>query len=259
MVPTIINLVGLGLGLLLWTAGNLLIGYFVGKFGIFGVPKTDINYDYLNYIGIAFGFVSLIPFFFVKPDISEIHDTDENTPILNSTKGDLVDLETSRDENKGSFRNRIIGVVMGIAAGCFYGFTQIPFARWYAKNRSTSNPLEYVFCQYTGIFLVSSCFFFGYVIVKRNKPVVFKESIGPAFVSGFLWAIAQAAWLVANGNLGFVVGYPLVVIGPGIISSLWAVLVFKEITGFKNLAFLSLGLLLAIVCVVLIALSAAQL
>jgi len=103
MVPTIINLVGLGLGLLLWTAGNLLIGYFVGRFGILGVPKTDVNYEYLNYIGIAIGFISLIPFFFVKPDISGKSEKyqEEKLPILGSTNGEVIDeLERSKEEEK---------------------------------------------------------------------------------------------------------------------------------------------------------------
>lgn len=64
----------------------------------------------------------------------------------------------------------------------------------------------FVISHYTGIFIFSTFVFLVYCIVMRNQPKVFPKSIIPSMVSGLMWGIAQAAWLVCNGTLGIVIG-----------------------------------------------------
>jgi Transmembrane family, TMEM144 of transporters len=84
---------------------------------------------------------------------------------------------------------------------------------------------------------------------------VFPQSIVPAFLSGAMWGVAQAFWLVANGTLGLTVAYPIVTLGPTIVSSLWSVLLFKEIRGRRNLILLGIAMLLNVACVLMVAFS----
>ena len=64
----------------------------------------------------------------------------------------------------------------------------------------------FVISHYTGIFIFSTFVFLVYCIIMRNQPKVFPKSIIPSMVSGLMWGIAQAAWLVCNGTLGIVIG-----------------------------------------------------
>ena len=42
----------------------------------------------------------------------------------------------------------------------------------------------------------------------------------PALASGIMWGVGDALWFVANEKLGFVVAFPIVLAGPGIVASL---------------------------------------
>ena len=50
--------------------------------------------------------------------------------------------------------------------------------------------LDYVFGQYTGIFVCSTFWFILYCIIKRFKPQIYKEIIIPGIISGIMYGIA---------------------------------------------------------------------
>ena len=84
------------------------------------------------------------------------------------------------------------------------------------------------------------------------RQVLYPRVILPGFLSGLMWAAAQTCWFVANASLSVAVAFPLVTSGPGIVSSLWGVFVFKEITGRRNYVVLCAAVALAITGCVLI-------
>ena len=47
----VINFIGLSMGLLIWGSTNMVVGWATGHFGLFGVDKDAIQYEYLNYLG----------------------------------------------------------------------------------------------------------------------------------------------------------------------------------------------------------------
>lgn len=53
-------------------------------------------------------------------------------------------------------------------------------------------------------------------------------------MSGAMWAIADIGWFVANQYLSEAVSFPIVTTGPGIIASLWGVIVFREVKVRNN-------------------------
>lgn len=57
----------------------------------------------------------------------------------------------------------------------------------------------------------------------------------PALASGVMWGVADALWFVANEKLGFVVAFPIVLAGPGIVASLWSIFLLHELEGTRNL------------------------
>lgn len=72
---------------------------------------------------------------------------------------------------------------------------------------------------------------------------------------GAMWAVASASFMITNGTLGMTIGYPIISIGPMIVSSLWAVLLFREIQGTANFAILAVAIALNLACVLCTALS----
>ena len=50
-----------------------------------------------------------------------------------------------------------------------------------------------------------------------------------------MWGVADALWFVANEKLGFIVAFPIVLAGPGIVASLWSIFLLHELEGTRNL------------------------
>lgn len=118
---------------------------------------------------------------------------------------------------------------------------------------ASDDSLDYVFSHFCGILLSSMATLMAYTVYKGNQPDVFPEVILPAYVSGLLWAVAQVGWFIANDALGYTIAFPLVLVGPGFVGSLWDVVVFKVIRGQRNFTFLGVVFALAIasaVCIV---------
>ena len=64
MCPYIIKVIGLGLGLTIWDLSYMLMGWFTGYFGLFGIPKEDnVKTPSINYVGLVMVSLSLIFFF----------------------------------------------------------------------------------------------------------------------------------------------------------------------------------------------------
>ena len=59
MSVPIINSIGLSMGLLIWGAANMLMGWAIGVFGLFGLEKNDIKHPALNYTGVALAVIAL--------------------------------------------------------------------------------------------------------------------------------------------------------------------------------------------------------
>ena len=58
--PAVIKSIGLGLGLVVWGMGNLVVGWSVGNFGLFGVDAECVPVPWLNYVGFALACFSLV-------------------------------------------------------------------------------------------------------------------------------------------------------------------------------------------------------
>jgi len=115
--------------------------------------------------------------------------------------------------------------------------------------------LDYVFSHFCGILLASTFYFMLYCLLKKNRPCIYPDATFPALISGAMWGIAMTFWFIANQELSFVVSFPLVTTGPGAVGSLWGIILFREITGWRNLVFFGVAVSINIIAVVLITLS----
>ncbi|KAL2098218.1 hypothetical protein ACEWY4_007425 [Coilia grayii] len=254
-VVPIVKTIGLGLGLLIWACFNLLMGWASSRFGWFGISAETVGKPVLNYCGAGLCLLSAIVFFFVKSDVQNVR-TVEEAPLLIQDTINSDDAGTSDDSWVDRLRpstKRLVGSGMAVFAGLLYGSSFIPVL--YIKDHA-DNPdsyfhgasqfdLDYVFAQFSGIFLTSTVYFLIYCAAMKNKPKVFSKAILPGFVSGIMWGVATCCWFLANHYLSAVVSFPIITTVPGLIAAMWGVLVFKEVKGLQN--FLVLGLAFCLV------------
>jgi len=143
---------------------------------------------------------------------------------------------------------------LAIISGFFYGVNFDP-PQYIQDHTLDKDGLDYVFSHFSGIYATSTLLMVIYSIIKKNKPQVYPEVILPGIISGFLWAIADISWFIANSKLSLVVSFPVITTGPGLVASLWGVIAFKEIRGARNIFVLVLAFVVIFVAVTLITLS----
>ncbi len=78
-------MIGLALGLAIWSATSMCVGWATGKWGLLGTPKDSITHENLNYVGISLALLSLVLFFLVKPS-SEVKDVEVNSTAAGKLK-----------------------------------------------------------------------------------------------------------------------------------------------------------------------------
>ncbi|EDR27339.1 transmembrane protein R144.6, putative [Entamoeba dispar SAW760] len=273
----IIQCIGLSLGPSIWGIFNMITGWVTGTFGLFGLnaDKDDINIFWLNCIGALLAGCSVPCYAMIKvkskkesqeekinikyKKIEEsplVQTNDEFVEELNHHSKDGDDDETPISktiEHLPKWTKMILGIVLAIIAGIMYGSNfDTPN---YLRNNGLASPdgIDYVFPQYIGVFLGSATYFMMYAIIFRNQPFIYNQTAIPGLISGAMWGIAQALLFIANTSLPYVVVYPIVTTGPGLVSSLWGILVFREIRGIKNFIFFGCGTLVlfsGLICII---------
>jgi len=158
-------------------------------------------------------------------------------------------------ENLSYTTKRFVGIGLSIFSGICYGSNFDPPQYLIDHGMGSENGLDYVFSHFTGIFLTSTFFMITYALVKQNSPNLYPNIVVPGFVSGILWAVGQICFFGANSILPFVVTFPIIGSGPGIVGALWGIIVFKEIRGGRNLLFFGMATLLAALGITMIVLS----
>ncbi|MBN3295448.1 TM144 protein, partial [Amia calva] len=255
-VVPILKTIGLGLGILIWGSFNLLMGWASSRFGWFGIDPEEVANPVLNYCGAGLCLLSAIIFFFVKSDVQRSSSSEE-TPLLLESRINSEGTGSSDDswvDRLSPQRKRMIGCGLAVVAGLLYGSSFVPVL--YIKSRAgrpgsrytkaSRFDLDYVFAQFSGIFLTSTVYFLVYCAAMRNKPKVYPRAILPGFVSGVMWAIANCCWFLANNYLSAAISFPIITAVPGLIAAVWGVLVFREVKGLRNYLVLVLAFLIVV-------------
>lgn len=182
----------------------------------------------------------------MPPDAADFGQGVINTDGGGDRRSVLSELEHVAEADEQEFflsklprwQQQIVGVVLSIVSGLLYGVNFDP-PQYIVDHPAEfpgapKQPVELVFSHFVGIWMASTVYFLAYAVYMRNKPAVYPRVILPAIVSGVMWAIADICWFIANANLEFVVSFPLITMGPGIVGSLWGVFAFGEIRGTRN-------------------------
>lgn len=257
--------------------------------GLFGLQKDEVAIPALNYVGIAVALVGLAVYLQVesKPNVIKKNDNrksfeDYNESLLGKSgtehtqdQGREVSVEStglympreaednSSEDVFGSswppLQKRVVGITGAAIAGALFGTSFNP-AQYVidTKYDGDDDGLNYVFPHFCGVLCTSWAYTMVYLTKKhfdKKAPFVNPECILPATLSGIMWGIADIAWFVANGELGFSVSFPMITSGPGFLGALWGIFLFKEISGFKNFATLGVAFVISVSALIMIALA----
>jgi glucose uptake protein GlcU len=248
----IIKLVGMGKGQVLWSNISLFMGWASGAFGILGVQKQDQGIFWLSVLGTVFAMASALVFATIKPDglTKEVKLEDEG-----STKDVVVEVDIFSKFGPGI--RQLIGGILCIIAGCFYGLNfNPPIHIMNTCSGCSQNGLDYVFSHFTGIYITSTLYFIIYCLASSNQPMFYPEVTFPGFISGLMWAMAQISWFIANSSLNMVQSFPIISILPSVISFMLGIVIFREFSGKNNFIKLGIAYLITVVSIVCTVLSA---
>ncbi|KAI6654735.1 putative membrane protein [Oopsacas minuta] len=279
-VVPIIKLLGLSVGFLIWAITSMVVGWATSTFGMFGIDKKVLCYPIMNYVGVLVCIIGGFLIAFVKPTLKkqETQKNRERTPLLgdpedkqpNSSStsipyktinADVRAIDKSNEDDLACIESlhpifrKILGVSLGFMSGTFYGFMFLPISIMTTLSHNntyySADSLDYAFPYTTGIFLMATLILVVYSIVKLNKPSIYPQALLPGIISGGIWATGTMVWIYVNGIVSTSISYPLVSSGPPIISSIWGILVFREIQGKVNLI-LFLSAFVFILCGILL-------
>jgi glucose uptake protein GlcU len=241
MVPFIIKNCGLGVGQLVWCAGNMLTGWATGTFGLFGIEKNSVKDPALNYMGVALAVVALILF----TQMGQKKEAKVAEADMEQADEPLAAEAVARPSASGF----VMGLVCAVVAGVLFGANFDPPTRLMqlAKNQQAAglvpthplNPQEYVFSHYSGILALTILAFSAIKLVNRAV-YVDKSVVLPGLVAGILWGIAQIGWFQANAVLSFVIAFPIITGVPGVLSAILGVVLFGENKDPRSLKLLCL-------------------
>ena len=254
MAVPIISSIGLGMGMLIWGTTNMLMGWATG------MARLDRNSAspglvWLNITGVGLALLALALYTLIRPDAAKEQPAAMRDELLlqaGSAGGGVLGAGTAMGAPPARRSRRLSGILMAVLSGVLYGNNFTPPNLLLNTGQGPSNALDYVFSHFCGIYFASTVWMLAYCCYRRSTPVLYPRVILPGFVSGLMWAAAQTAWFVANASLSVAVAFPLITSGPGIVSSLWGVFVFKEITGRRNFVVLGAAIALALTGCVLI-------
>eukprot|EP01111_Echinosteliopsis_oligospora_P003919 TRINITY_DN1614_c0_g1_i1.p1 TRINITY_DN1614_c0_g1~~TRINITY_DN1614_c0_g1_i1.p1 ORF type:complete len:337 (-),score=62.16 TRINITY_DN1614_c0_g1_i1:35-1045(-) len=256
-VIPIVKLIGLGLGMLLWCAANLVTGFFVGKFHWFGLPPDNtVKNNGMNWGGIVLILVATGVVFFIKPTL----ETKTEKTYIRIDEDSKLNVNTDSEE-EASWMDRIpkgqkyfMGIGLAVFSGILYGLNLVPMQVWRSDPTHNQATLAFVFSHFVGIYFFSTIVFIIYCIIVR-PPKIFPTSILPAMVSGAMWGIAQCGLMSATAVLKFTVGFPIGSAGPMIVSTLWSIFYFREIRGTRNYMLVTTSFVILLAGIALLILS----
>ncbi|EFP12158.1 hypothetical protein CRE_03346 [Caenorhabditis remanei] len=240
--------IGLAIGYLLWNTVTCVVGWAVTRFGLFANPQQHPRSDWLNILGVVtvcvggaiYAPIKHIPSR-VRPAPWSVEEDYKTDPLV------VQEVSCTR---------RIICLFLTIFVGFLYGNFLTPINYIIANEPGSHQDVRaYILSYCLGSFVTSTVIFFFYAIFKKNTPLVNAELSMPSIVSGILYGIAVTTFFMANQHLDQVIAYPILSKAPGIIVSLWAIFLFKEIQGKKDIIQLYIGIGVTLLGIAFISLS----
>jgi glucose uptake protein GlcU len=269
------RLLGVGRTMIIWGCSEMLTGWATARFGLFGLKKQPVASDVMNYCGVVAGVLSIAILAYAAPSEEDAEESpdgdgdgeeDIHEPLNRDTKVspsdyDLYGYGSHLMGKLSSSQKYSVGIACSVFAGVLSGsmFTPVQYVVDHVGSfpDASTRLSDHLFAHFTGILFAGLCYYVIYVFATRGKPWSTPEVGLPALTCGVLWGAAAIAWFAANENLSLVIAFPLVTLGPGLVSMVIGAVFFGELKDFRQATLLFFATLMFGVAATLIALSGA--
>ncbi|KAF1759468.1 hypothetical protein GCK72_015935 [Caenorhabditis remanei] len=237
---------GMAIGYLIWNSVACIVGWAVTRYGLFYNIQQIPKCEWLSVLGIAGIILGSAIFTMVKKKSMRVR------PAPWSTLEDQIK-HAKKTKEEPPIPRKIVCLLLTMFVGFLYGNFYSPISYLMTNDPGASQDVRSYFLSYClGASFTSTVIFMGYSVVMKNVPRCNPELTTPSIVSGILYGVGMLSFFTACQNLDQVIAYPILSKAPGIVVSLWAIFLFKEIQGRKNIIQLFFGIfvtLLGICCV----------
>ncbi|CAK5087071.1 unnamed protein product [Meloidogyne enterolobii] len=292
-VPIVAEM-GIGLGMLIWGSVQIIVGWCVAHFGLFGTKPQNVQNPLLNYLGVLITLFSGIMFVFVYSreerdkklspiekdyDNNRIAYRSERAPSTYGTVHNVWAVESEQDNGNNASttlenlprieqseikrtvtprltKRKLFFIGLAVCLGSLHGLMLTPIV--YVQDTdplASKNVLDYVFSHFSAVFFFSTFYFIIYTLILKGKPYVQSNLVLPSIAYGILWSIGMTLFIVSNKLLSQTVSFPITVRLPAIIGALADVLIFKSIKGKMQMSFLFAAIIAGSVGVILVGIS----
>uniref|UniRef100_A0A914GSD7 Uncharacterized protein n=1 Tax=Globodera rostochiensis TaxID=31243 RepID=A0A914GSD7_GLORO len=236
-VPIVAEM-GIGLGMLTWGTVQIIVGWSVARFGLFGTKAQHVQSPFFNSLGVLITLISGLMFVFVysRQNVAdEVENgggraTQSNIVPLNSTSSGERTVPSIRNPPYGSVNittdegqrrpQKLLFVTLAVCLGVLHGLMLTPIV--YVQDtdqRASKNALDFVFSHFCAVFFFSTFYFVLYSLFRRGRPYVNPSLVLPSVAYGLLC-------------------FPVTVRLPAIIGAIVDVFLFKDIRRRRRLAWL---------------------
>ncbi|VDO60045.1 unnamed protein product [Heligmosomoides polygyrus] len=230
--------IGMAVGSLLWNTVTCIVGWAVSRFGLFGSLKKVPHDNVMNIIGVVVVCVGGVFFATIKHHPMKVRPAPWQlsvtlyflNPILKPVFTAVIAVSSQTANPYFS------ATLLTIFTGFLYGNMMTPMNFMIMQSEtsgdSTNDPLTYstfFFSFCIGALLTSTVIFAAYSLYRKNQPFINPELTAPSLLSGLMYGAATCFFFTANQHLDPIVAYPILAKAPGVVCSLWAIFLFKEI------------------------------
>ncbi|CAI4230234.1 unnamed protein product [Auanema sp. JU1783] len=263
----LMNKLGMGLAILIWSTFSCLWGWATQRFGLFGLEAVAPKSVTMNYIGIICLIIGGLSFSFIKPVTTrkENKETELEKEAYYPQKEEEVSDQALRN-NKEIDEAHHLPIVTKLLlcssaaiVGCFYGNLVTPIT--YMLSHPEVYPdiprsyTAYLLPIWSGILATSLTICIAYSIIKYKTSVFNTKCILPCFASGIIMGLGFVFFMLCNELLSQSIASPVCVMAPGFVIALWSTLYFKEIKGRTNLIILGSAYVFTLLGVILVSVS----
>ncbi|KAI6197360.1 hypothetical protein M3Y94_01214800 [Aphelenchoides besseyi] len=250
-IPIISSELGVGLGMLIWATVQVLEGYCVARFGLFGTRVQDVRDQPMNYIGVFLTLISGIIFVFVKTEQAQEVEFDNLEKPERSSSTHTRHLKKLYISKK-----KLFYIFLAVLHGLLLGLQLAPIT--YIKENypnKSQHTIDYLFSFYSTTFIFGLLYFAIYAGIKRERSFINGNLVLPSVGYGILWAVAMSLLVYSTERVPQTISWPVIARLPPIIGVLLDIVVFRAIKGKKNFLILAIGIAVGCLSVVLVTLS----
>jgi len=283
-LTSIVKCIGVGPAMLQWGLAECLTGWATARFGLFGLAPQPVQSPATNYAGVALAVLSLCLLAAMQPAVAgadggpadggdaallvAINDDDDDDDNADDGGGGksaaaaAAAAAATFDANGYDFtaalsplQRRGFGLAASLVAGALSGSTFTPPQLVVDRSGGGTSLDALLFSHFCGVLFTSTLIFVAYAAATRGRPWVSPATLLPSYAAGLCWGVACTLWFVTNARLSIVIAFPIITIGPGVITAVIGAVFFREVQGARNVALMAAAIAVYAAGAVLIATS----